>query len=417
MRKMNRKRLAGASVLMASMAAPSALAQKWETSAELFLRAQQSDNPRLELTGAEDTLASIQTVRLGLDRDTRTLTLDLDLEAEFVQFSQSDILDDEQNQRGSLDIRYQSSPRTTYKLYTRYGHDSYSLRQAFEPDVIDPDLPAPDPVLADSLSQTRIDRWIALPSVEIAVGKRSQLELAAEHRAASFEEGNPFFLIDYESTQYTGQWKYALSSEGYDAIAVRLGYTDYTSDDAVDNRGDQPRFVAGLDATGIPLVITYRQAISENLYIEAKAGAVHLEFDEDGRDNETESLLGLRLATQDNTKRTTYSVTYAEHIQPSSGSSLVKTRDFSIVYDYKWTRKSRLGFTASAYQNEQIGLAQAVETDYYFVGPYYDWEATRNLKFRFDYQFRRIERDGVSLIANNSADENAFAIGVTYKFW
>lgn len=395
-----------------------ALAQKWDSSADLKLIAGHSDNPRLETGDTPDTVVTEQLLRLEAFRKTRTLDLTVGAEAEFVQFDQSDgtdadqKLEDEENQRGNIKIAYRPNSRFTYDLYARYAHDNYSSRQAVDANT-GGELDAPpggDGSITNEQRQFRIDRLVVRPSVKVKGSRRSSYELFALHRDSDFS-GN-VNLSDYGRTEYSAVWSYSLSDARLDAFKLSAGYEDYTSSGIIDE--DDANMVSRkLDGTGIPVKLTYIRSFKRGLYLAATAGVTQLDFEDQNIDGENETLFGIYLGNDNTEGRHRYAVSYNDFVQPNSSAVLIKSQMLRLQYSYEWNRKTKIGIQSLIFQNENLtGNSTGDEQDYFNIEPFVDFEIGRSLELRLRYRFRDFERSDGS-----SSEDNAFTATLKYKLW
>lgn len=387
-------------------------AENWETSGDLELLANQTSNPRLDVDDGNDsdTLETYERVKLGVKRSTRVLDLSAGAELEFIQFAQSNLFEDEENQRANIAMFYKPGRRTYYGFYGRYAHENYSTRNAAQ-DTVGEDLSEIDPTLNDAQQQFRIDRFLARPTIDIDVSQRSKARIAVQYRQSNFsDEVN---LSDYGTTETWGEWTYKLADERLDSIKFKVGYNDYRSDGAIELINDEPVLEGQLDGEGILAGVTYARTFKNGLYVAASAGAIQFDFDVGGIEKETEPQFGLFISNGKPEDRHSYSLSYNDYYQPNANGILIKSQIVRVAYEYRLTRLSNIGFKSLIFTNEnQTGRFIGSTQDYFNIEPYYAREFGRNLTVELKYRYRELERE-----SGFDSDDHAITATVRYRLW
>lgn len=395
-------------------------AQEWETSGTLELKAHQTSNPRLDVTESEDqdtdTLETHETLNLVVKRGGRNTDLTVRAQAQFVQFSQSDILEDEENQRLNVFGVYRPTENTTYSVYTHYAHENYSARTAVETldqGVGDDPPPDGDPSIVSNQEQFRIDRIIMIPTALWQISARSAIQLQVDHRQNDFSNEQRLSLADYGSTTGRVEWIYSLSESRLDYIKFNVGYVDYRSDGLIDRETEQ--VVNQFDGTGIPVNVAYQRTFKNGLYAVFSAGALQIDIEEQGIDSETEAIFGIYVGNTDSEQaRHKYFVSYNDYINPNSSGVLLKSQIFRAGYEYKLSRQSRIGIDGLFFENEQqSGAFLGSQQEYFNIEPHYTWEIGRSMELSLRYRYRDLQREG----QGNDSGDHAFTVGFTYKLW
>lgn len=408
-------------ITAAILASSNALAQNWETAAELRVVANQTSNPRLDVTQAEsdldtDTLVTQESVWLQAKRSSRATDLTMRAQADFVQFSQSDFLEDEENQKALIFGVYRPTENTTYSILGHYAHENYSRRNAVDSageDIGDEPAPEIDPSLALNQEQFRIDRVILQPKALWQLSRRSAAQISVDHRDNDFSDDAN--LADYGTTTSRAEWIYSLSEARLDYLKFNVGYSDYRSDGLIITENGQSSLVNAFDGSGIPFNVSYQRTFKSGLYAVFSAGITKIDIEEQGIDGETETIFGVYVGNSDSEDvRHKYYVSYNDYVNPNSSGILLKSQILRLGYEYKLSRSSRVGVQSLIFQNEQqSGAFVGAEQEYYNIEPYYNFDIGRSMSFSLRYRYRELTRE----TAGQDSDDHSFSIQFTYKLW
>lgn len=383
-----------------------AFAQAWDTEADLELIAQRSDNSRLDFEGEEEALRTVERLNLGASRKSRNLDLKLRAAAEFVQYSETDRLDDEENQNLGARITYSPNRRTDYQLFAEHDREDYSSSQDSLVDL-DPDAPDPGTDIVGSRDQFRIIRTIARPTVTFDTSSRSTISAFFEYRESEFKD--TIGLADYDSSEASVKWSYKLSESRHDHVSLQAGAVSYET--------SRTEFT-GVKADGIPVSVTYERPFGRKHYMAATVGANQISFDNAGLEDETELIYGLFLGNDDPDGRHRYFLTVSSKVRPDSSGRIINSQSLRGLYEYKTSRTGRLAIRTLVFSNEQVGnedatAAEFADRDYIAIEPSYSWEIGKSTTLSASYRYRQLERAGL----DSDATDHTFALTLNYRLW
>lgn len=389
-----------------SCAAMPSVAADWKTSAEAKLTAESSDNIRLDFgEGADDAIETSESIILGLERDGRQFDLRLTGTGEFVQYTNSDLLEDEENQFVNLTSSYQPRINLTYGLDAAYAQDTYSGTVRFLDGGID-GTPIGDPTdgLDGSLAreQTDLERLRILPSVKYELSARSDVSLEVDHTDYQYGQQQFRSLFDYDDTIVAAKYGYKLSAARGDHAWIQIARGDYSTE-FQNGQGDAVRY---------PVEIGYSRDFSERLTLAATIGAVRTEF-ENLNVEETEPTFTASATMRG--KRSQYFLSLAQFVRPSSSGRPIKTQQVQFNSYYKLQENAQLVLVVNYIDNSGDANTFGVETDsdYLNVEPAIKWSFSPNLAARLKYSYKERSDN----IQDLSGDSNSVLLSLEYKFW
>lgn len=400
--------------VLALVVAQQAGAADWSTDGRLLLGVEASDNVQLGFSKEteEEATQFNETLRVGAERDGRNFDVRLQVDAEFVQYSGTKLLKEEDNQRVSLTSSYQGSANLSSGLNASYNRDTYSGSvQLLDAGgaVLPPGINPNDAFLARE--QVRADVLRLSPYVNWALTPRLSIGAEAVYSDAAYDDQTVQNLFDYDDAEVALNVSYGLSKQRDDAILLRIARTDFSSDFA---NGDN-------DSVRYPIELIYSAHISETLRYSLSAGVVRTEFDAipmrgniaavESRDDTSPTFEATLTSVG---KLSQFHLGLRQYVRPGSTGRVTETKEARVTYSRDLSATTLFRFNALYVDNSELRNDGSVnDSDYLTLEPKFSWKINREALLSLRYSYK--QRDQTN--QDNEATANVVAIDFEYQLW
>ncbi len=395
-------------------------ADNWTSSAELNLRADYVDNILLEDSRAtgraeEEAVETRQTLEIEAHRNSRIFALNLGLEGELVQYSGTDLVENQENGKVDVDLHYSPNRKVVYGLQAGYQKDTRigRVRSLAELDFGNNDEPV-DPGLDNTLEQSfvreqaDVDYITARGDITWGISRRANMTIGAEYRDAEFEQLDARTarqFQDYDDYNVDAKLGYTLTNNG-DKVFLRVARSEYSPKNEISG--------SAAEIVRYPVELSYERVFSNLFVLRGMAGFIRSEIDnfDSGSSSGTEPVLRLSINGKSG-PHSYFALGATQNVWAGASGILRRSRQAHASYLTKIRPRQEFGI--KVLYGESRNLDETTGTndfEHLTVEPRLIWLMTRkvNLSLRYIYEQRSFEFQG-------DADAHSVSLDITWDLW
>lgn len=399
---------------------PIAHAVNWTSSGELNVRADYADNILLQNSSTtgndkEDAVETRQTLEIEAHRNSRVFAIDLGLQGEFVQYSGTDLVDDQENGKVDVDMHYSPNRKIVYGLQGGYQKDTRigrvrSLAELGLGGIENPIDPGQDGSLDQTFvrEQAEVDYLTARGDITWGISQRANMTLGVNYRDAEFEQLEATTarqFQDYDDLNVDAKYGYTLTNNG-DRVLLRVARSEYSPKGDITSAAER--------IVRYPVELSYERVFSRLFVLRGMAGVVRSEIEnfEQGSITETEPVLRLSINGQSD-QNSYYAFGATQNVWTGASGILRRARQGHASYLTKIGPRQELGIKVLYGESRNLDETTGTnEFKHLTVEPRLIWILSRdvNVSLRYIYEHRSFESQG-------DADGHSVSLDITWDLW